>query len=93
MYIINIIYSICIVCMSFIIGFLETEVDLLDLEVILNLLPASDIQDLSKSMHIMNKNEGRTKKQLMHSLIKHSTKQRSLFAQNGDKIAKAILKK
>lgn len=74
-------------------GFVQTEDKLLDLEEILKLLPAPDIQELAKSMHILNKNEGKTKKQLTQSLLKHSQKQCSLFANNGNRIEKAIVKR
>ena len=58
---------------------------------IFDLLPAEDVQELAKSMHIHAK--AQSKKNLVNALMKQSKIQCSLFSTNGDRIEKAIMKR
>ena len=57
----------------------------------LNLLSASDVQELAKSMHIQAKVQ--SKKNLVNAMIGKTKTQRSIFSTNGDNIEKAIVRK
>ena len=70
-------------------GFLQTELN--RLTEMLNLLSASDVQELAKSMHIQAKVQ--SKKNLVNAMIQKTKTQRSLFSSNGDNIEKAIMRK
>ena len=73
------------------VGFLQTQAQLDDLEEILNLLPANDVLELTKSMHIITK--GKNKKQLVNALLQQSKTQCSLFSNNGNRTQKEIVKR
>ena len=70
-------------------GFLQTELN--RLTEMLNLLSASDVLELAKSMHIQAKVQ--SKKNLVNAMIQKTKTQRSLFSSNGDNIEKAIMRK
>ncbi|XP_038072223.1 fanconi-associated nuclease 1-like [Patiria miniata] len=60
-------------------GLVQTEKDLNDFEVALNLCSAPDLKTLAKTLHLAP-SVGQTKQDLVSAVLKHGRQQRSLFA-------------
>ena len=72
-------------------GFLESESHLTKLSDTLNLVPAPDLRNLVKELHISLKpstKKGQTKEVLVEAMIHHTENQRSLFGNSANIILK-----